>query len=170
MRPLPSMTQASGGIATSFPTAVMVPRERTTVAFSIGGPATGTTLAPRMAKYCGSPPCANRDGAAQKNRSSAVRHTADAHLRIRLEHMQDSSRESVGGRTPSPGKRKVRRMRLVGSFRPVKHLHLGVSNLFRNVPFLTSLEVSPFLLICCCPWGDRRSEALRRGLCGAFRA
>src|SRR5260370_1199326 len=45
-----------------------------------------------------------------------------------------------------------------------------VSNLFRNVPFLTSLEVSPFLLICCCRWGVRRSEALRRGLCGAFRA
>jgi hypothetical protein len=45
----------------------------------------------------------------------------------------------------------------------------NMSNLFRNVPFLTSLEVSPFLLICCCPWGDRRSEALRRGLCGAFR-
>jgi hypothetical protein len=31
-----------------------------------------------------------------------------------------------------------------------------VSNLFRNVPFL---------LICCCRWGVRRSEALRRGLC-----
>src|SRR5882762_3820619 len=124
MRPLPSMTQASGGIATSFPTAVMAPRERTTVAFSMGGPATGTTLAPRTAKYCGSPPCASRDGAAQKSRGSTVRHTADAHLRIRLERMQDSSRESVG-RTPSPGERKVRRMRLVGSFRPVKHLRLG---------------------------------------------
>src|SRR6266850_1216184 len=116
MRPLPSMTQASGGIATSFPTAVMAPRERTTVAFSMGGPATGTTLAPRMAKYCGSPPCASRDGAAQKSRGSTVRHTADAHLRIRLERMQDSSRESVG-RTPSPGKRKSQTDEASGKFR-----------------------------------------------------
>src|ERR1700676_2386399 len=45
---------------------------------------------------------------------------------------------------------------------------MWLSNLFRNVPFLTSLEMSLFLLICC--WGVRRSEALRRGLCGAFRA
>ena len=35
--------------------------------------------------------------------------------------------------------------------------------------FQASLEMSLFL-ICCCPWGVRRSEALRRGLCGAFRA
>src|SRR6195256_2253066 len=107
------MIQASGGIATSLPTAVMTPRERTTVAFSMGGPATGTTFAPRIAKYRGSPPCANRDDGAQKSRRSAVRQTADAHLQIRLERMQDSSRESVW---KSPGNRKARRMRLVGSF------------------------------------------------------
>src|SRR5882762_9637950 len=92
--PLPSMTHASGGMATSFPTAVMRPREMTMVAFSTGGPETGMTLAPRMAKYCGSPPCARRDGAAQKRAKSAVTQTADAHLRIRFERMQDSSRES----------------------------------------------------------------------------
>ena len=45
-----------------------------------------------------------------------------------------------------------------------------MSSLFRNVPFLASLEMTLFLLICCCPWGVRRSGALRRGLCGAFRA
>src|SRR5882724_5661251 len=113
------MTHASGGMAISFPTPAIRPRETTMVAFSMGGPATGTTLAPRMAKYCGSPPCASRDGAAQKSRGSTVRHTADAHLRIRLERMQDSSRESVG-RTRPPANVKVRRMRLVGSFGRVK--------------------------------------------------
>src|SRR6266436_5670688 len=95
------MTHASGGIAMSFPTAVMMPRERTTVAFSRGGPETGTTFAPRIAEYGGSPPCANKGGGAQKSRKSAVTQIADTHLRIRLERMQDSSRESVG-RTPSP--------------------------------------------------------------------
>src|SRR5712691_779440 len=86
------MTHASGGMVTSFPIAVMRPREMTMVAFSTGGPETRTTLAPRMAKYCGSPPCAQRDGAAQKRAKSAVTETADTHLRIRLERMQDSSR------------------------------------------------------------------------------
>jgi hypothetical protein len=54
--------------------------------------------------------------------------------------------------------------------RPRQRYRLILSKLFRNVPILTSLELSPFLLICFCPWGVRRSEALRRGLCGAFRA
>ncbi len=45
-----------------------------------------------------------------------------------------------------------------------------VSKLFRNVPFLTSLEMSLFLLICLLSLGCPPSEALRRGLCGAFRA
>src|SRR3977135_3322023 len=58
------------------------------------------------------------------------------------------------------------RVRLPASQRALNRL----SSLFRNVPFLTLIEVSPFLLICCCRWGVRRSEALRRGLCGAFRA
>src|SRR5437016_45432 len=49
------MTHASGGMAMSFPTAVMRPRDMTMVAFSRGGPETGTTLALRMAKYCGEP-------------------------------------------------------------------------------------------------------------------
>ncbi len=47
---------------------------------------------------------------------------------------------------------------------------LSVSKLFRNVPFLTSLEMSLFLLICLLSLGCPPSEALRRGLCGAFRA
>jgi hypothetical protein len=34
------------------------------------------------------------------------------------------------------------------------------ANLFRNVPFPSSLEVSPFLLTVL-SWGVRRSEALR---------
>src|SRR6266403_489068 len=50
----------------------------------------------------------------------------------------------------------------VSSFKySVKYSRNAMSSLFRSVPFL---------LICCCPWGVRRSEALRRGLCGAFRA
>src|SRR6266705_5451844 len=94
VNPLPSMTHASGGMARSFPIAVMRPREITMVAFSTGGPETGTTLAPRMAKYCGSPPCAYRAGAAQKRANRAVKQTAKAHLRIGLDRMQDSSRKS----------------------------------------------------------------------------
>jgi hypothetical protein len=38
-------------------TALITPREMMTVAFSRRGPETGTTVAPRIAKYCGSPPC-----------------------------------------------------------------------------------------------------------------
>jgi hypothetical protein len=50
----------------------------------------------------------------------------------------------------------------------VKMKLMAVSSLFRNVPLFTSLEGSLFLL-CCCHWGHRRSEALRRGLIvGAF--
>src|ERR1700719_4014085 len=52
------MTQASSGIAASLLTALITPRERMTVAFSTRGPETGTTVAPRIAKYWGSPPCA----------------------------------------------------------------------------------------------------------------
>jgi hypothetical protein len=54
----------------------------------------------------------------------------------------------------------------VKAYQQVKSYSL--SSLFRK--FLTSLEVSLFVLICCCRWGVCRSEALRRGLCGAFRA
>src|SRR5262249_19669118 len=58
VRPLPSMTQASSGIVASFATALITPRTIITVPFSIRGPDAGTTVAPRIAKYCGSPPCA----------------------------------------------------------------------------------------------------------------
>ena len=37
-------------------------------------------------------------------------------------------------------------------------------------PSLPHWECPLFLLICCGPWGVRRSKALRHGLCGAFRA
>src|ERR1700731_3549561 len=57
------MTQASSGMAASLLTALMTPREMMTVAFSKRGPETGTTVTPRMAKYCGSPPCAAMRGA-----------------------------------------------------------------------------------------------------------
>src|SRR5260370_39990917 len=41
INPFPSRTQASVGVAASFPIAVMRPRETTIVAFSTGGPETG---------------------------------------------------------------------------------------------------------------------------------
>src|SRR6266851_6900079 len=69
MRPLPSMTQASSGMAASLATALMTPRELMTVVFSRRGPETGTTVAPRMAKYCGSPPCADMRGASASDRA-----------------------------------------------------------------------------------------------------
>src|SRR6266404_5720348 len=113
------MTHASGGMAISFPTPAIRPRETTMVAFSKGGPDTGTTLAPRMAKYCGSPPCARRGGAIQRTAKRAAKQTADTHLRTTLECMQELLARALKGQ-PSPGNRKGRRMRLVGSFGRVK--------------------------------------------------
>src|SRR5882762_9531552 len=52
------MTHASSGMVASLLTALITPRETTTVAFSRRVPETGTTVTPRIAKYCGSPPCA----------------------------------------------------------------------------------------------------------------
>src|SRR5712664_1038996 len=72
MRPLPSITQASSGMAASLLTALMTPCEMMTVVFSKRGPETGTTVTPRMAKYCGSPPCA----AARAEPSNAAHPTA----------------------------------------------------------------------------------------------
>src|ERR1700730_7755620 len=57
------MTKASSGIGASFATALITPRAMITVPFSSRGPETGTTVTPRMAKYCGSPPCAAIRGA-----------------------------------------------------------------------------------------------------------
>src|SRR5689334_23936144 len=57
------MTSASGGIATSAPTALMRPSATTTVPFSSTGPATGTMRAFVTAKKRGSPPCARAAGA-----------------------------------------------------------------------------------------------------------
>src|SRR5947207_541412 len=78
---------ATGDFTTKSP-ARIGRREIPIVASSISGPATGTTLAARIAKYCGSPPCACAGGAAQ----SAVKPTAETHHRVILERMQNSSR------------------------------------------------------------------------------
>src|SRR5215813_10264616 len=64
-------------MAASLPTARITPRATTTVASSSGAAETGTTLAPRMAKYCGSPPCARAGEAATERKIAAS--TASAH-------------------------------------------------------------------------------------------
>src|SRR5271165_4996096 len=74
----------------SLPTAVMTPREIRTVAFSMGGPETGTTLAPRMAKWRGSPPCACKF-AGKHTTSSKAKHTnARVAQRFTAERMRNS--------------------------------------------------------------------------------
>src|ERR1700676_51374 len=89
--PLPSMNQASCGKVTSLPTAVITPREMTTVAFSMRGPDTGTTVAPRMANDCGSPPCAAiRGAAARATARVAMSASAGHHFRRRTEGIHDS--------------------------------------------------------------------------------
>src|SRR5271154_2432325 len=113
------MIQASGGMATSLPIAVMTPWAITMVAFSTGGPETGTILAPRMAKYCGSPPCARIWGAAAR---SAKRVTANAsantHRRARTERMQAPFWDTF--RTRTPDGMFSRRKRLARSYGRVK--------------------------------------------------
>src|ERR1700682_5541510 len=66
VNPLPSIIHASSGIFVSRPTEAIMPREMTIVPFSIVGPDTGTILAPRIAKYGGSPPCPRRTGTIRK--------------------------------------------------------------------------------------------------------
>src|SRR5215475_9292441 len=84
------MTSASAGIATSLPpTARITPRATTTVASSIGGPETGTTFAPRIAKYCGSPPCAEACEKFAANKM--IRETDSTHQRERFTFMRDTS-------------------------------------------------------------------------------
>src|SRR5690242_13855808 len=71
----------------SLPTARITPRATTMVASSMGGAETGTTFAPRMAKYCGSPPCANAGGLVARRKIPA--NTASTHkpMRSRVERM-----------------------------------------------------------------------------------
>src|SRR5579859_7157442 len=85
------MTQASAGIAASLATAVITPRATTTVASSMGGPETGTTFTPRIAKYCGSPPCALAEEALA--RIIAAMNAADSTekpMRLNKERMSNS--------------------------------------------------------------------------------
>src|SRR6267154_1148782 len=90
IRPLPSMTHASSGMVASLLTALITPRETMTVAFSKRGPETGTTVAPRMAKYCGSPPCAAQRVAPNKDAPAATL-TPSANLNLcNVERIHDS--------------------------------------------------------------------------------
>src|ERR1700760_2189044 len=76
------MTQVSCGKLTSLPTAVMMPCATRIVPFSMRGPEIGTIVAPRMAKVCGSPPCAAaRFGVAAKTTSAAAAAIANDKLR-----------------------------------------------------------------------------------------
>src|SRR6266436_5280563 len=108
MRPLPSITSASAGIGTSFPIAAMMPCAMTTVALSIGGPETGTTLAPRIAKYSGSPPCAQICGAAA-SRTSSVAPSASTNedLRVKTDIVQAPFWEMKEDTIPRPSKKQT---------------------------------------------------------------
>src|ERR1700686_2055954 len=83
VRPLPSTTQASSGTAASLAIVLMTPRAMMTVAFSTRGPETGTTVTPRMAKYCGSPPCAASCGA-EAGISARMKATLETNHTVRL--------------------------------------------------------------------------------------
>src|SRR5713226_6457380 len=89
----------------------------TTVAFSMRGPETGTTVAPRMAKYCGSPPCAASLGAPVKTTNAAVKANED--FRAKTKCIHDSFFGWRGRRDPR-GIVLAERTRLVGSRRSVK--------------------------------------------------
>src|SRR5438128_11443962 len=83
------MTHASAGIVASLATATITPRATTTVASSTGGPETGTTRAPRMAKYCGSPPCAKQEGVATRSEALAINPMSEEKpMRSHTERMQ----------------------------------------------------------------------------------
>src|SRR6266852_3203540 len=97
-----------------------MPREMTTVAFSRRGPETGMTVAPRMAKYFGSPPCAASRGAATKRPERVAILARDKdNLRPGTECIHDSL-FGRRGRTRSTKHCFGRRKRLGGSFRRVK--------------------------------------------------
>jgi hypothetical protein len=82
----------------------MTPRATTTVAPSMGGPDTGTTRAPRIAKYCGSPPCAHAKPAANSsNETVIVTMSAEKPMRSNNERML----------TPYEQERKIHPLRAV---------------------------------------------------------
>src|ERR1700687_5062252 len=89
------MSQASCGKLASLPTAVITPREMTTVAFSMRGRETGTTVAPRIAKDCGSPPCAAIRGAATKR---TLRVVTSARANDKLRRGTEGIHHSLVGR------------------------------------------------------------------------
>src|SRR5215470_15204480 len=74
-------------MAASLPTARITPRATTTVASSSGGAETGTTLAPRMAKYCGSPPWANAGEPAAGRKTPGSSASAHKLMRSRVVRM-----------------------------------------------------------------------------------
>src|SRR5215831_14659239 len=117
------MTHASSGIRASLLTAVITPREMITVALSMRGPETGTTVAPRIAKYCGSPPCPAILGAATRKRpSEAVRashHLGPSKWRIRTPCLDGVEGH---GSTHHFVNAVMKRTRLVASYRTVKAL------------------------------------------------
>src|SRR5262249_17503009 len=86
---------------------------------------TGTTFAPRIANDPGSPPCPNVRGTAHHAAANTTTKTA---ARPRLNHSRIRTPSGIKlGRLqpPSPPHRynyKSRRLRLVGSCSPVKHL------------------------------------------------
>src|SRR4029077_13865044 len=114
------MIQVSCGKVTSLPTAVITPCETITVAFSMRGPETGTTVAPRIAKDCGSPPCAFSSEGAANNRMAAVRAIANDKRRRGTKCIPDSF-IWVARKDANPDHRFCRRIRLVGSYRGVKN-------------------------------------------------
>src|SRR5256884_6622527 len=95
----------------------MIPRETTIVAPSIGGPDTVTTFAPRMAKYCGSPPCACTPGGWRKRNPTAAKPSVSAHRWSSSKRMRIPQLQDFEGETDLSN----RRMRLLRSFHRVKN-------------------------------------------------
>src|SRR5712691_5645037 len=124
VRPFPSMTHVSSGIGASLATDLITPRATITVTFSRRGPETGTTVAPRMAKYCGSPPCAAIRGASASERARMeTTLQAKRTLRPNKELIPQLLTWIAAAGSDSTEHRASRRTRLVGSHRGVKHIH-----------------------------------------------
>src|SRR5260370_39637134 len=104
------MTHASWGMVASLLTALITPRETMTVAFSKRGPETGTTVAPRMAKHCGSPPRTSALSAPPKTAPTAAV-TPSANLTLcNVERIHDSLHlDRTGGPIQPPTSRETTR-------------------------------------------------------------
>src|SRR5256885_4909075 len=92
------MTSASAGIGTSLPTARITPRATTIIASSSTGPDTGTIFAARMAKYCGSTPCAAAAGAANDCVNNSATTSANRQRREACNFMESTSSKDTAGR------------------------------------------------------------------------